>query len=68
MSGDGEWDTNNPVVVGKYTQIRQKWLRVKTVKSRHDRRYKRRPLPCAKGREKKRNNKEKKVRTIVTTT
>ena len=68
MFGDGEWHTNSPMVVGKYTQTRQMWLRAKIVKSDHDRSYKRWLLPCAKGREKKRNNKEKKARTIVTTT
>ena len=68
MSGDGEWHTNGPVVVGKYTQNKQRWLKAKTVKSGHNRRYKRRPLPCIKERRKRRNNKEKKARTTVTTT
>ena len=69
MSSDGEWHTDGPVVVGKYTQIRQRWLRAKTVKSGHGRRYKRRLLSCAKREGKKRrNNKEKKARTTVTTT
>ena len=49
----GEWHTDGLVVVGKYTQTRQRWLRAKTVKSGHGRRYKRRPLSCVKGREKK---------------
>ena len=53
MSGDEEWHTDGPVVVSKYTKTRQRWLRAKTVKSCHDMRYKRRPLLCVKGREKK---------------
>ena len=36
----GGWHTNRPVVVGKYSQTRQRWLRVKTVKSSHGRHYK----------------------------
>ena len=40
LSGDGEWHTNGPVVVSKYTQIRQIWLRAKIVKSGHGRHYK----------------------------
>ena len=53
MIGDGEWHIDGPVVVGKYTQTRQRWLRAKTVKSGHGRPYKRRFLLCIKGREKK---------------
>ena len=41
MSGVGEGDTNEPVVVDKYTQTRQRWLKGKIVKSSHGRRYKR---------------------------
>ena len=40
MFGDGEWHTDGPVVVGKYTQTRQRWLRAKIVKSGHGRHYK----------------------------
>ena len=40
LSGDGEWHTNGPVVVSKYTQIRQMWLRAKIVKFGHGRHYK----------------------------
>ena len=40
MSGDGEWHTDEPVVVGKYSHIRQRWLRAKIVKSGHGRHYK----------------------------
>ena len=63
MFGNGEWHTDGPVVVGKYTQIRQRWLRAKTVKFGHGRRYKRRSLLCAKKKKKEkkeRNNKKKK--------
>ena len=65
LSGDGEWHTNDPVVVGKYTQTRQRWLRAKIVKSDHGRSYKRRPLPCAKGEEQQ--QKKRKARITVTT-
>ena len=40
LFGDGEWHTDGPVVVGRYTQTRQRWLRAKIVKSEHDRHYK----------------------------
>ena len=40
MSGDREWLTIGSVVVGRYTQTRQRWLRVKIVKSSHGRYYK----------------------------
>ena len=40
MSGDGEWHTDGPVVVGKYTQTRKRLLRAKIVKSGHGRHYK----------------------------
>ena len=40
LSDDGEWLTVGPVVVGRYTQIRQRWLRAKIVKSGHSRHYK----------------------------
>ena len=44
MSGDREWHTD--VVVGKYTKIRQRWLRAKIVKYSHGRYYKKKPLLC----------------------
>ena len=44
MSSDGGWHTNGTVMVGQYTQIRQRRLRAKTVKSGHDRHYKKRIL------------------------
>ena len=40
MSSDEEWHTNKPIVVGKYTQTRQKLLKVKIVKSGHGKHYK----------------------------
>ena len=40
LSGDGEWHIDGPVVVGKYTQTRQRLLRAKIVKSGHGRHYK----------------------------
>ena len=40
MSGAGEGDENELVVVGKYTQTRQRWLKGKIVKSGHGRHYK----------------------------
>ena len=40
MSGDGEWHIDEPVVVSRYTHTRQRWLRVKIVKSGHGRHYK----------------------------
>ena len=44
MSGDREWHID--VVVGKYTQTRQRWLRAKIVKFSHSRLYKKKPLLC----------------------
>ena len=40
LSGDGEWHTNGPVVISRYTQTRKKWLRAKIIKSGHGRHYK----------------------------
>ena len=40
MSGGGEWNTDKPVVVGKYIQTRQRWLKGKIVKYGHGRHYK----------------------------
>ena len=45
LSGDRGWDTDGTVIVGQYTQTKQRRLRVKTVKFGHSRRYKRRILP-----------------------
>ena len=40
MSGAGERDAGKLVVVGKYTQTRQRWLKGKIVKSCHGKHYK----------------------------
>ena len=40
LFGNGEWHIDEPMVVGRYTQTRQRWLRVKIVKSGHDKHYK----------------------------
>ena len=45
LSGDGGWHIDGIVMVGQYTQTRQRRLRAKIVKSGHDRRYKKRILP-----------------------
>ena len=42
---EGGWHTDGPVVVGQYTQTRQRRLRAKTVKSDHGRHYKKITLP-----------------------
>ena len=44
-TADGGWHIDGIVMVGQYTQTRQRRLRAKTVKSSHDRRYKKRILP-----------------------
>ena len=41
LSRAGEGDASKPVVVSKYTQTRQRWLKGKIVKSGHGRPYKR---------------------------
>ena len=40
MYGAREGDVDELVVVGKYTQTKQRWLKGKIVKSGHDRHYK----------------------------
>ena len=40
LFGDGGWHTNGTVMVGQYTQTKQKRLRAKTVKFGHGRHYK----------------------------
>ena len=37
LSGAGEGDAIEPMVVGKYTQTKQRWLKGKTIKSGHGR-------------------------------
>ena len=62
MSGDGEWHTNGPVVVGKYTQTRKRLLRAKIVKSGHSRHYKGALAVYKKGRNKHYNIRNLKTR------
>ena len=50
LSGDRGWHTNGTVMVGQYTQTRQRRLRAKRVKFGHDRHYKKRILPRTKNR------------------
>ena len=45
LSGDGGWHTDETVMVGQYTQTRQRRLRAKTVKSGYGRHHKKRILP-----------------------
>ena len=45
LFGDGGWHINGTVMVGQYTQTKQRRLRAKTVKSGHDKHYKKRVLP-----------------------
>ena len=40
MFGAGEGDADELVMVGKYNQTRQRWLKGKIVKSGHGRHYK----------------------------
>ena len=40
LFGDGGWHIDGIVMVDQYTQARQRRLRAKTVKSGHDRHYK----------------------------
>ena len=40
LSRPGEGDVNESVVVGKYTQSRQRWLKGKIIRSGHGKRYK----------------------------
>ena len=54
MSRGGEWNTDEPVLVGKYTQTRQRWLKGKIVKYGHSRHYKKTFIVPRKGVEKTR--------------
>ena len=64
MSGAGEGDTEEPVVVDKYTQTRQKLLKGKIVKSGHDRHYKKTfTVPRTKGSKNKGKNTKKKKKS-----
>ena len=59
LSGAGEGDANEPIVVCKYTQTRQRWLKGKIVKSSHGRHYKRTFTVPRTGVEKNRGRKRK---------
>ena len=63
LSGAGEGDANEPIVVGKYAQTRQRWLKNKIVKSGHGKRYKKTStVPRIRGRENRvRTRKKNKV-------
>ena len=45
----GTANTDEPMVVSKYTKTKQRWLRAKIVKSGHDRHYKKGDLNRAQG-------------------
>ena len=49
LSSNGEWHIDRLVVVGRYTQTRQRLLRAKIVKFGHGWHYKGSPLPCTEG-------------------
>jgi len=51
LFGNGEWHTNGPVVVGRYTHTKQRWLRAKIIKSGHDMHYKETLAVCRKRRD-----------------
>ena len=62
MPGVGEGDANEPVVVGKYTQTRQRWLKGKIVKSGHGKHYKKTfTVPRTKESKNKGKNTKKKI-------
>ena len=61
LSGAGEGDASELVVVSKYTQTRQRWLKGKIVKSSHGRRYKKTSIMPRTGvKKKKRGRKQEK--------
>ena len=62
MPGAGEGDADEPVVVGKYTQTRQRWLKGKIVKSGHSKHYKKTfTVPRTKESKNKGKNTKKKI-------
>ena len=62
MPGAGEGDADEPVVVGKYTQTRQRWLKGKIVKSGHGKHYKKTfTVPRTKESKNKGKNTKKKI-------
>ena len=62
MVGVGEGDADKPVVVGKYTQTRQRWLKGEIVKSGHGRHYKKTSTVPKTGVKKTREEHERKNR------
>ena len=62
LSGVGEGDADEPVVVGKYTQTRQRWLKGKIIKFSHNRCYKKTSTMPRTGVEKTREEHERKNR------
>ena len=61
LFGTREGDANELVVVGKYIQTRQRWLKGKIVKFGHDRRYKKTSTVPRTGVEKTREEHERKI-------
>ena len=61
LSGVCEGDTNKLVVVGKYTQAKQRWLKGKIIKSGHGRRYKKTSTVPRTGVEKTEGEHERKI-------
>ena len=61
MSGAGEGDASELVVVSKYTQTRQRWLKGKIVKSGHGRYYKKTSTVPRTGVEKTKEEHERKI-------
>ena len=61
LSEAGEGDANEPVVVGKYTQTRQRWLKGKIVKSDHGKRYKKTSTVPRRGVKKTEEEHERKI-------
>ena len=49
LSSDGGWHTDGTVMVNQYTQTKQRRLRAKTVKSGHDKHYKKKGLAVNRG-------------------
>ena len=61
MVGVGEGDADEPVVVGKYTQTRQRWLKGEIVKSGHGRHYKKTSTVPRRGVKKTEEEHERKI-------
>ena len=61
LSEAGGGDANKPVVVGKYTQTRQRWLKGKIVKSDHGKRYKKTSTVPRRGVKKTEEEHERKI-------